>query len=350
MKYKKGAVNIGAIIFIVIILVVTFASMGYFFYKKSATDESSIATDVAKVDIDTEEVELDDKVGNDLPVVEDDGSGFGIENIGENPSNTSSPQGMMGSDISAQEQAVSDKVNIVLIFDATDSTKKETEFGASIDIAKKAMANYISNLGESAYLSILAFGHNGDNTEAGKTQACNGVEEIYYMGEVIDDVVIEKINSLEPKSKWAPIAQSLQEAANILQKKSAEDISNQIILVSDSQETCEGDPVATAEQLYENGVVVDVIGLNVEGEAAQQLIDIASVGGGMYFSVKNEADFENAFNGMKMRLNANNMQMQENNDNSFFAGDEEMQNTDMNTANTANNIEIIDAKEGQFIP
>ena len=62
-----------------------------------------------------------------------------------------------------------------------------------------------------------------------------------------------------------------------------------IVLVSDGEETCEGDPCALVKQLKAAGVrfVLHVIGFGVDEKTKAQLACIAEAGGGKYFGAKN---------------------------------------------------------------
>ncbi len=187
--------------------------------------------------------------------------------------------------------------NTVLIFDASGSMAGKVDGKRKIDIAKEAVSKFISQLqGSDVNLSVIVYGHKGNNSGQQKAISCAGIEEIYYMGSVESNVVNGKINPLQPTG-WTPIADSLSKAENILSKYAGDNNVNSIILVSDGKETCGGDPVAKARQLQKSNlnVIINVIGFDVGGEDERQLQDVAKSGGGDYFSVKNAIDFDYAF-------------------------------------------------------
>ncbi len=191
--------------------------------------------------------------------------------------------------------------NTVLIFDASGSMAAQAEGGSRINIAKNAVADYVNNLKEDVNLSVVAYGHKGDNTQAGKAASCAGIEEIYYMGPVNGTVVKGKVNALGPNG-WTPITDSLKKAQDILMRSSATG-QKHIVLLSDGEETCGGDPIAYAKQLCDAGIVVDVIGLDVDGIAKTQLNGISVGGCGEYYAVGSADDFSVVVGKMGVKVN-----------------------------------------------
>src|SRR5690606_20557708 len=61
-------------------------------------------------------------------------------------------------------------------------------------------------------------------------------------------------------------------------------VTNRIILISDGLETCDGDPVASAQALLDLGieVVVDVIGFDIPDTDRAALQQVSEVTGGVY--------------------------------------------------------------------
>lgn len=69
-----------------------------------------------------------------------------------------------------------------------------------------------------------------------------------------------------------------------------------VVIISDGAESCGGDPVREIQKIRKRGygVVVNVIGLDVDVLTAIQLKAIARAGEGRYYDVKNHTDFSNA--------------------------------------------------------
>ncbi|MFC1645348.1 VWA domain-containing protein [Patescibacteria group bacterium] len=194
--------------------------------------------------------------------------------------------------------------NTVLIFDASGSMAGLVDGRSKIDIAKDSIMKFVDQMQDTdVNLSIIVYGHKGSNNSSDKSISCKGIEEVYYLGEADSTVIGNKINPLRPTG-WTPIADSFERAGEILSKYTGSEYNNSIILVSDGQETCDGNPSEIAEKLKKSNlkVVANVIGFDVRGDSEDQLREIAKIGGGDYFSVKNSFDFDNALDRHKAFL------------------------------------------------
>jgi hypothetical protein len=82
-----------------------------------------------------------------------------------------------------------------------------------------------------------------------------------------------------------PIAASLQAAAADLSAAQGETL---IVLVSDGEENCDGDPVAAAAALRQrrSDLRVSVVGFDIAPDLRERLAQIAEAGGGMYVDAR----------------------------------------------------------------
>lgn len=193
------------------------------------------------------------------------------------------------------------KRNVVMIIDASGSMNAKLGGKSKMDIAKESAAKLIDKMGSDVNLSVVAYGHKGGNTQAQKTTSCNGIEEIYYFGPIDGSVAKSKINAL-PAVGWTPIEKSIVKAKEILAKYPGGD--NGILLISDGEETCGGDPVARAKEVCAANMRVDVIGFNVSGVAETQLKNVSIGGCGAYASVDSADDFNVVINGEDLHVKA----------------------------------------------
>ena len=130
------------------------------------------------------------------------------------------------------------------------------------------------------------YGHKGNNTEAGKAESCPGVELLAPIGQASEANAQELIGSFEPTG-WTPIGGALEAAGQAFAGKEGQ--SNRIIVISDGEETCDGDPVAVAQRLNQEGfnVQIDVVGFDLENQAVvEQMQAIAAAGGGIYYDAR----------------------------------------------------------------
>lgn len=104
-------------------------------------------------------------------------------------------------------------------------------------------------------------------------------------------VLRSKIGDLEPR--WdTPIADALQESKAYLESTRGY---GTIILITDGEETCGGEPVEIAGEIYEENVgTVHVVGFLIGGETEKIAKAIAVAGGGKYYSANSTVELERA--------------------------------------------------------
>ena len=101
---------------------------------------------------------------------------------------------------------------------------------------------------------------------------------------------------------WTPISYGLKEAGKDIGKP-GEDEENTIVLVSDGEETCVPGPCDVVDELEKQGinVTINVVGMNVDGKARNQLQCIAKKGNGKYYSADNADEIKTAIEEAAMR-------------------------------------------------
>ncbi|KKQ14289.1 MAG: D-amino-acid dehydrogenase [Candidatus Moranbacteria bacterium GW2011_GWF2_36_839] len=206
------------------------------------------------------------------------------------------------------------KKNLVLILDSSGSMAPKIGGKSKIEIAKEAALNFVKNLNEEVNVSIIAYGHKGSNSASDKAVSCAGIEEIYWLDKIKLDVITSKVSLLQATG-WTPIADSLQKASDILAKYPGDQYQNSVLLISDGEETCGGNPVSKAKELNGNNIklITNVIGFNVGGTAESQLKNISQNGGGVYYSARSSEELNNVMNKMSEatcainKVNANSM-------------------------------------------
>lgn len=116
--------------------------------------------------------------------------------------------------------------------------------------------------------------------------------------QVAKDALKAGVNKLKPLGD-TPIAYSLKKAAADLPKGG----SKSIVLVSDGEENCGGDPCKVARKISDSGTElhVDVIGLQVDAKSRNQLSCIANAGGGTYYDVPDAINLPNTLERLSVR-------------------------------------------------
>lgn len=176
------------------------------------------------------------------------------------------------------------KTQIEYIVDFSGSMKKSMAGQTQIDAAKSALFQSLNSVPQDVQVAIRLYGHKVE--QANKEQSCqDSVLEIPF-GPVSVEAVKNKILNLQPKG-YTPIAYSLEKAAQDFPIQ--DEAQKTIILLSDGEETCGGDPVAVVKKLKAQGIkiTINTIGFNVDSVTRKQLEAIAKEGNGQYFNAAN---------------------------------------------------------------
>lgn len=187
-------------------------------------------------------------------------------------------------------------VNVLIALDSSGSMAERVTGDDKMTIAKAAVSRFVSSLPQTANVGLLVYGHKGSNQPADRAISCAGIETIYPIAPLNSSQLTNALNSVQPTG-YTPIAAALQTAQQSITTANQETAQNVIFVVSDGIETCDGDPVAVAQQLHNSDtqVIINVIGFDVDNEAQRQLQAVANAGGGQYFSARNAADLNQIF-------------------------------------------------------
>jgi Ca-activated chloride channel family protein len=170
--------------------------------------------------------------------------------------------------------------SLILVLDGSGSMKEAAGGGRSrMEAAKDGLNGVVGKLPQNSKVGLRVY---GSTIEDGKG-SCQDTELLAPVDEVDEDALRSGINQLKPLGN-TPIAYSLKKAFADLPSEGP----RSIVLVSDGEENCGGDPCKVARDLKKKGAefYVDVVGLQLSGKARDQMTCIASAGGGTYYDVK----------------------------------------------------------------
>lgn len=195
----------------------------------------------------------------------------------------------------AQDQPVS-TVNLELILDLSGSMARDIGGGETrMEAAKRVMNDVIDALPEQEGVNVgfRIYGHLGDNTEAGRAVSCQSSELVVPIEGVNKPALREEVAAAQPIG-WTPIALSLERAGGDFQP--AEGVRNHILLVTDGEETCGGNPCEVAEALREGdaSITTHVVGFALTQQQANLVNCIAERGGGLNLRAANARELSDA--------------------------------------------------------
>ncbi len=181
--------------------------------------------------------------------------------------------------------------NYAFIFDASGSMRAGLAGRTRLAVAHDAIVQLSQELEANINASLWVYGHRLPQDDV--AASCRDIEQVIPLSPV-DPAEFERIVRNIQAIGYTPISDSISQAAASLPVGG----NNTIILISDGEETCAGDPCAVARQLAENDVnlVVNTIGFAVNDFTRQQLECIAEVTGGVYLDAPGPEELTNALN------------------------------------------------------
>lgn len=166
---------------------------------------------------------------------------------------------------------------MVLVLDASGSMQEPHGDGRSrFRAAVAALREVVSGLPGELEVGLRVYG----SRIADGPGSCQDSELTVPVGPADKPALRSALASARPLGN-TPIALSLREAADDL----GDEGSRTIVLVSDGEESCGGDPCQVARDLTQQGLDlhVDVVGLQVDAAARDQLTCVAQAGRGTFY-------------------------------------------------------------------
>lgn len=164
---------------------------------------------------------------------------------------------------------------VLFVLDVSGSMAQKLGAETKMQAAKRVFGELVEKLPEGPAVGLEVYGHRGNKD-------CSAIEVTVPPGPLDRARLREAVAGLAPYKGATPIAASLRTAADALADQEGR---KSIVLISDGEETCDGDPVATAAELREQGydVTIHTVGFAVGEEETRQLAAVAEAGGGRYF-------------------------------------------------------------------
>lgn len=180
---------------------------------------------------------------------------------------------------------------VVVMIDGSGSMAGRIDGTTKLELARRAALGFINDLPKKVEASLLVFGQEGNNSDAGKAKSCAGIDVMAPMS--ADRALIRAAVGRVRAVGWTPLAAGLERAEAML-KASTMPGEQVIYVVSDGEETCDGDPVAVARRI--NGgntrAIVNIIGFDLPAREAAALTEVAKAGGGGFVNLSSEAELE----------------------------------------------------------
>lgn len=174
------------------------------------------------------------------------------------------------------------KRTVLIVFDASGSMEEKIGSETKIHIAKRVLEDVLLKADTEVNLGLRVYGL---SNPTGKPYIdCTDSRLLVFPGTNNRRTIISEIHKILPKG-FTPITYSLSQAVRDLLPYEGE---KSIILISDGQETCGGDPCELAHDINTQNIdlKIDVVGFGIRDDylAQKQLKCIALNTEGKYFS------------------------------------------------------------------
>ncbi len=172
--------------------------------------------------------------------------------------------------------------NVAIILDASGSMQAALGGSTRIDVAREAVISTAEQLPATTNASLWAYGHRLSQDDP--AASCQDIEQVIPLSAVEIDGFSGTVRNLDAIG-YTPISDTLQQVAASFP---ADGSPRSIVLISDGEETCAGDPCAVARDLKLNNVdlVVNTVGFAADAATREQLQCIAQVTGGVYYDAQ----------------------------------------------------------------
>ncbi|MEO8520238.1 MAG: discoidin domain-containing protein [Acidobacteriota bacterium] len=191
--------------------------------------------------------------------------------------------------VSALPRPSKAKKNIEIILDLSGSMKLPLGRSTRIATARKVLRDVLARLPDDFNVGLRVYGHRYGPTQP---QTCTDSELVVPIARLDRERLLKVIDSTQPRGETPLVYSVLQTAADL---KAAG--GGSVILITDGEESCHGDPAAAARQLQASGVSLElqILGFTLNGRRVQQqLSQFAEATGGHYYSAQDGASLGRA--------------------------------------------------------
>lgn len=188
--------------------------------------------------------------------------------------------------------------NVLFVFDVSEKMSgkfpehtKLKDF-SKIESTMEAFESMLETLPNDFNVGIEAYGHEGDKD-------CSAIEIISPLEPLDTDVIMDGVHMLIPEQGTIPLANALLQGGEALSEVKGD---KTIVLFSNGQDTCGGDIDEVISQLKTWGIVVYVLGIDVNEDETMELSGIADENGGQFFAVNNDEEMATSLASVKEKI------------------------------------------------
>ena len=179
--------------------------------------------------------------------------------------------------------------NLEIILDESGSMKLALGKSTRIATAKAVLKDVLAKLPEDLNVGLRVYANRYPSRDK---RTCTDTQLVAPIAKLDRDKILGIVNGTTPRGE-TPLVYSVLQAADDLKAKGG----GSIVLVTDGEESCGGDPVAAGQKLKASGIdaTLDIVGFTLTGkQVAAQLTKFAEETGGHYYTAQNQAALSSA--------------------------------------------------------
>jgi hypothetical protein len=191
------------------------------------------------------------------------------------------PKGGELSIVSALTPPTKTRKNIEIILDASGSMKTAMGKKSRWDVALETLQLVLAKLPDDFNVGLRMYGHREASTSP---KTCTDSELLAPVETLNRDGLLEKAKAFKPKGETPLIYSALQAPADLKALGGGT-----VILITDGEESCKGDPMKAAAELKASGLDLrlNIVGFAVTNPKTQKdLTGFAQATGGMFYAAQ----------------------------------------------------------------
>ena len=183
--------------------------------------------------------------------------------------------------VSARAPTTKPSKNLEIILDVSGSMKlplgKKTRWTTALDVLK----NVVEKLPDDFNVGLRVYAHRHPATSK---ETCTDTELLVPIDTLDRSRIGAAVRQLKPRGE-TPLIYSILQAPGDLKARGG----GSVVVITDGEDTCKGDPVTAARQLKDSGldVTLNIVGFTLKGKTVQdQLTTLAESTGGRYYGAQ----------------------------------------------------------------
>jgi hypothetical protein len=171
--------------------------------------------------------------------------------------------------------------NLEIVLDVSGSMNTKLDDGNRWQTALAALKEVVDTLPEDLNVGLRVYGHRYSSKSP---QTCQDTELVVPLARLDRERIMKAATALKPRGE-TPLIRSIQKAVGDLKVSGG----GSVILITDGEESCKGDPKVAAREIKASGVNVtlNIVGFTLTGKAVEnELGTLAASTGGRYYGAQ----------------------------------------------------------------